>query len=63
MLRTLSGILEELELVDVGIESEFIDLFSKKGQCVRAVREFRFRNRQYQRWIWTPSAGWKFLGM
>jgi len=63
MLRTMSGTLEELELVGVGIESEFIDLFSKRDQCVQTVREFRFRNRQYQRWIWTPSVGWKFLGM
>ena len=58
MLRVSSGVLEELELVDVCIGSEFIDLFTKKDQCVQTVREFRFRNQQYQRWVWTPSTGW-----
>ena len=63
MLQAMSGVLEELELVDVGIKTEFIDLFSKRDECVQTVREFRFRNQQYQRWIWTPSTGWDFLGM
>ena len=64
MLKAMSGILEELELVEVSrVGSELIDLFTKKDECVRTVREFRFRNQQYQRWIWTPSAGWDFLGM
>ena len=57
MLEAMSGVLEELELVEVKVGSEFIDLFSKRDRCVQAIREFRFRNRQYQRWIWTPSAG------
>ena len=63
MLQAMSGVLEELELVDVDIESESIDLFSKRDECVQTVREFRFRNQQYQRWVWTPSTGWDFLGM
>ena len=63
MLRASSGVLEELELVDVRIGNDFIGLFTRKDQCVRTVREFRFRNRQYQRWVWTPSTGWEFLGM
>ena len=63
MLEAMSGVLEELELVEAKVGSKFIDLFSKRDQCVQTIREFRFRNRQYQRWIWTPSAGWDFLGM
>jgi len=63
MLQVMSGVLEELELVDVRINSNFIDLFSKRDRCVQTIREFRFRNRQHQRWIWTPLVGWVFLGM
>ena len=63
MLEAMSGVLEELELVEAKVGSKFIDLFSKRDQCVQTIREFRFRNRQYQRWIWTPSAGWDFLSM
>ena len=63
MLEAMSGVLEELELVEVRVGSKLIDLFTKRDQCVRTVREFRFRNQQYQRWIWTPSVGWDFLGM
>ena len=63
MLEAMSGVLEELELVEVRVASNFIDLFSKRDQCVRTVREVRLRTRQFQRWIWTPSAGWDFLGM